>query len=77
MACMNGDPLDSLVGLGNAIRANLEEGGPPLDYALVVDYIDGRLEGATKDTVCYRISRYRKWNDAYREVSLIPPCPES
>ena len=35
-------------------------------------YVDGRLHGKDKETVCYLVSRYREWNDAYREVLLTP-----
>lgn len=68
--------LESISLIVGEIRAQLEDGGPELDLASVVAYVDGRLDEEQSHVIAALVARYRTWNDAYW-LAASTPTPEA
>lgn len=66
------DDFESLGEWGAAMRrltSELRAGGPPVDYALLVDYVDRELDEGRRRRVVELVSTYRAWYEALWEVA--------
>ncbi len=60
--------LDQLI---DHIRANLKEGGPPVDFAALHAYIDRDLSVGDTLEVQRRINTWKAWHNAYHETRTL------
>lgn len=58
-------------------RANLQPGGPAVDYAVIHAFIDGDLAEAERAEVARRIDTWTEWHDAYWETRALLDCYQS
>jgi hypothetical protein len=57
--------LEKLV---SKVRRHLKEGGPPVDHAGILGYIDGCLADDDRDTIGSLKDTYASWHNAYWEL---------
>ena len=59
------DPVEDAI---NSIKAGLQDGGPPVDSALIMAFIDNGLPSEAMPKVRLLIDTWRAWNENYRSL---------
>ena len=56
----------------DSLRANLREGGPPVDYEALHLYVAGKLAQQEARIVRGQLVTWEVWNQAYRDIIAAP-----